>query len=119
MLAKASGSSSKATWTAREFFAGIYVGEGLRLVVEGHLDAGQRPVPALEPALAARQVVCQVRQDFAPAEAEHRMRLIAGTRHGNRRLLGIKRRQQAGDQIHRQERRVTGRGGHEGRRRCR
>ena len=71
-----------AAFEAGEFVAGVDVGEGVGLVVEGDLGDAQRGVPLVDLPLAGGEEVAQRRVHRAPHQAEDGVGLVAGLRDG-------------------------------------
>ena len=95
---------------ARELLARIDVAEGVRLIVEGYLDDVQTRVPGVDLAPARLQEILEVRQNPAAREGEHRVRLGAGLRDREVRVVRLECGAQPGDEVGRQEGRVAGYG---------
>src|SRR4051794_12792913 len=78
-----------------ELVTRVDVEECVRLVVEWHLDHGERCVPAVDLALAGSEEVPQRAVHAAAHEAEDRMGLLARARDRELGPLAFERRMQA------------------------
>src|SRR5450759_143308 len=71
--------SSGIAFERAQFLKGVDVAEGVRLVVELDLSYTQCCIPGVYLAPAVGEKPRQMRQHIAPAQAEHRVRLITGS----------------------------------------
>ena len=84
-----------ATLRRRELVGRVDVAKGLRFVVEGDLDDGERRIPRVDLAAARFEERREVRQHAAAHEAEHGMRLVERLRDRELRRLALERVREA------------------------